>query len=60
MNALNLKSPDGIAAAVTGILISTFSVGPAVATVVGVLLARLLLPAAGQEICKFWKEKLAI
>ena len=60
INALNLKSVDGIAAAVTGILISTFSVGPAVATVVGVLLARVLLPAAADEICKFWKEKLSL
>jgi hypothetical protein len=57
-NALNLKSADGIAAAITGILIATFSVGPAIATIVGVLLARVLLPAAGKEVCAFWKEKL--
>jgi len=58
VDALHLKSADGIAAAITGILISTFSVGPAIATIVGVLLGRVLLPAAGRELCAFWKEKL--
>ncbi len=56
--ALKIGTPDAIAAAITGILITTFSVGPAIAAIVGVLLARVLLPAAGQEVCSFWKEKL--
>jgi hypothetical protein len=57
-DALKLGSPDAIAASITGILISTFSVAPAVAVIVGVLLGRVLLPAATKEICVFWKEKL--
>ena len=57
-DAANLKSPEAIAAAITATLIGAFSVGPAIATIVGVLLGRVLLPAAGKEICSFWKEKL--
>jgi hypothetical protein len=58
MDALKLNSPEALAAAITGVLIATFSVGPAVAAVVGVLFGKVLLPAAGEEVCKFWKEKL--
>jgi hypothetical protein len=58
LDATNLKSPEAIAAAITATLIGVFSVGPAIATIVGVLLGRVLLPAAGKEICSFWKEKL--
>jgi hypothetical protein len=58
LDAVKLKSPDAIAAAITAALISVFSVGPAIATIVGVLLGKLLLPAAGKEVCAFWKEKL--
>ncbi len=58
LDAANLKSPEAIAAAITATLIGVFSVGPAIATIVGVLLGRVLLPAAGQEICSFWKDKL--
>jgi hypothetical protein len=56
--ALKIGSPEAVAAAITGVLISVFSVGPAIAAVVGVLLGRLLLPAAGKEVCAYWKEQL--
>jgi hypothetical protein len=58
MDSLNLKSPEALAAAITGVLISVFSVIPAVAAIVGVLFGKILLPAAGTEICQFWKEKM--
>ena len=58
LNAVKLNSPEALAAAITGVLISVFSVGPAVAAIVGVLFGKLLLPAAGQEICTFWKEQI--
>jgi hypothetical protein len=58
MNALTLNSPEALAAAITSVLIGVFSVGPAVAAVVGVLFGKVLLPAAGEEACKFWKERL--
>jgi hypothetical protein len=57
-DAVKLGSPTAIAAAITGVLVSAFSVGPAIATLIGVVLGRLLLPAAGQEICAFWKERI--
>jgi hypothetical protein len=58
MDALKLNSPEALAAAVTSVLIGVFSVGPAVAAIVGVLFGKVLLPAAGQEVCVFWKERL--
>jgi hypothetical protein len=58
MNSLNLNSPEALAAAITGVLISAFSVVPAVAVIVGVLFGKILLPAAGKEVCQFWKEKM--
>jgi hypothetical protein len=57
-DAAALKSPEAMAAVITATLIGVFSVGPAIATIVGVLLGRLLLPAAGKEVCDFWKGKL--
>jgi hypothetical protein len=57
-DALKINSPEALAAAITGVLISVFSVGPAIAAVVGVLFGKVLLPAAGQEACSFWKERL--
>ena len=58
LDALKLNSPEALAAAITGALIGVFSVGPAVAAIVGVLFGKVLLPAAGQEVCAFWKERL--
>ena len=53
-----LASPETLAAAITSVLIAVFSVAPAVAAIVGVLFGKLLLPAAGDEACKFWRGKL--
>jgi hypothetical protein len=58
LGALKLNSPEALAAAITGVLISVFSVGPAVAAVVGVLFGKLLLPPVGEEVCSFWKDRL--
>lgn len=58
LSAMKLNSPEALAAAITGVLISVFSVGPAVAALVGVLFGKVLLPAAGEEVCKFWQERL--
>jgi hypothetical protein len=58
LNAALLKSPEALAASITSLLIGVFSVGPAIAAIVGVLLGRVLLPAAGREICDFWAERL--
>jgi hypothetical protein len=58
LDALKLGKPDAYASAITGVLISFFSVGPGVAMVVGVLFGKVLMPAAGEEICAFWKERL--
>jgi hypothetical protein len=58
LDALRLGTPDAFASAITGVLISVFSVGPGVAVVIGVLFGKILMPAAGEEICAFWKERL--
>jgi hypothetical protein len=58
MDALKLGKPDAVATAITGVLVSVFSVGPGIALVVGVLFGKVLLPAAGEEACTFWKERL--
>jgi len=58
LDAFKLGKPDAVASAITGVLISFFSVGPGVALVVGVLFGKVLMPAAGEEICAFWKERL--
>lgn len=57
-DAVKLNSSEALAAAITAALIGAFSVGPAIAAIVGVILGKLLLPEAGKEICAFWKEKL--
>ena len=57
LDAVKLNDPTAIAAAITGVLIGVFSVGPAIATVVGVLLGKILLPAAGKEVCRrVWRR----
>lgn len=58
MDAIKLGRPDALATAITSVLIGVFSVGPGVALVVGVLFGKVLLPAAGEEVCAFWKERL--
>ena len=51
-------SRETLAAAIASVLIGMFSVAPAIAAIVGVLLGRVLLPAAGAAICDFWKDHL--
>jgi hypothetical protein len=58
LDALKLNSPEALSAAITSVLIAVFSVGPAVAAIVGVLFGKILLPTAGAEVCSFWKGKL--
>jgi hypothetical protein len=58
MDALKLGRPDAVATAITGVLISVFSVGPGIALIVGVLFGKVLMPAAGEEVCTFWRERL--
>jgi hypothetical protein len=58
LDALKLGDANAFAAAITAALISVFSVGPGIALVVGVLVGKVLMPSAGQEICAFWKERL--
>jgi len=58
LDSIKIGSPEAMAAAITGVLIGVFTVAPAVAAVVGVLFGKLLLPAAVDETCKFWKGRL--
>jgi hypothetical protein len=60
LDSIKIGSPEAMAAAITGVMIGVFSVAPAVAAVVGVLFGKLLLPAAVDETCKFWKTKLSV
>jgi hypothetical protein len=45
--------------AIAAVLIGSFGVAPAVATVVGALIVKRLGAPAADEICKFWAESLA-
>lgn len=42
-----------------GVLVTSFGLAPAVATVVAALLIKRVLAPAGNEVCKFWGERLA-
>lgn len=59
LSALKLNSPDALATAITLALVTYFSVGPAIAVIVGVLFAKVLFPPIGEEVCTFWKGKIA-
>ncbi len=45
--------------AIAAVLIGSFGVAPAVATVVGALIVKRLGAPAADEICKFWSESIA-
>ena len=45
-------------AAIVTVLVSTFAVAPAVATVIAALIVKRVIEPAGDEICKFWDEQL--
>jgi len=50
---------DGaLGAALATVLIGSFGVAPAVATVIGVLIVKRLGSPAAEEVCGFWEEKL--
>lgn len=47
-----------VASAITAVLISSFAVAPAVATVIAALVVKRIVGPAGEEACKVWAEKL--
>jgi hypothetical protein len=55
-----LSGKDVSASAIlVGVLVGTFGLAPAVATIVSALVVKLVVQPAGDEICKFWDEQLA-
>lgn len=57
-DALNVGDV-ALGAAIASVLIGSFGVAPAVATVVGALVVKRLGVPAADELCKFWQENLA-
>jgi hypothetical protein len=57
LDSLGVKSADVLAASLTGVLVSSFGVAPAIAVVIAVILARILLPATVDGICEYWKQR---
>ena len=49
---------DGLVAAITGVLVSSFGLMPAIAAILAALLAKRIFEPAGDEVCSFWTEKL--
>ena len=47
-----------VASAITAVLVSSFAVAPAVATVIAALVVKRIIGPAGEEACKVWAEKL--
>ena len=47
-------------AIVTGLLVSAFGLSPAIAVLVGALILRILVVPAGETICEYWSERLAV
>lgn len=47
-----------VAAAITAVLVSSFAMAPAIATVVAALVVKRIVVPAGGEICAFWGEQL--
>lgn len=48
-----------VGGAITAVLIGTFAVTPAVATVIAALIVKRIIEPAGETVCEFWGEKLA-
>jgi hypothetical protein len=44
---------------IIGVLVGTFGVAPAIATLVAALVVQLVVKPAADEICKYWDEQLA-
>jgi hypothetical protein len=47
-----------VASMLIGLLVGHFGVAPAIAFVVGTLVARILIVPTGTTVCVFWKERL--
>lgn len=47
-----------VAGAITAVLVSTFAMAPAVATVVAALVVKRIIEPAGNTICDFWDDQL--
>jgi len=47
-----------VGGAIAAVLVGSFAVAPAVATVIAALIVKRIVEPAGQEICKFWDEQL--
>ena len=47
-----------LAAAMTAVMVSSFAIAPAVATVIAALVVKRVLAPTGDEICKLWAEQL--
>ncbi len=60
LDAIGIGDGAAIAAAITAVLVGSFGVAAAVATVVAALIVKRIISPAGDEICKFWDEKLAV
>jgi hypothetical protein len=57
MKALSLKDGSGTAL-IAGVLVTYFGVAAAIAVVIAVLVVKLIIQPAGDEICKAWGEAL--
>lgn len=49
---------DGLVAVLTGILVSSFGLMPAIGAIIAALLAKRIFVPAGHEVCAFWATKL--
>jgi hypothetical protein len=47
-----------LASTITAILMSSFGMAPALATVAGALLVKRVFQPSGEEVCAYWKEHL--
>lgn len=53
-------SDVAVAAAMSSVLIGSFAVAPAVATIIAALVVKRLLIPGGAVACEFWKERLQL
>jgi len=53
-----LAKQGGAVAALSAVLVSAFGLAPATAAIVAALVMKLVVTPAGNEVCKFWSEKL--
>ena len=58
LSALTNKDVSA-SALIIGVLVGTFGVAPAIATLIAALVVQLVVKPAADEICKYWDEQLA-